>query len=477
MKKNIKLMLGLFAASMLTISACQKEEELLSEGPPAIPPVSVQNTDNGVCGALLYANNAAKSRMETMENRVRDFIKLNPDAVSASARSIITIPVVIHVVYSAAEQNLSTEQLQSQLDVLNEDFSASNADISNVPSAFQSLVGNASLHFDLAARDPSGNATTGITRTPTTVTSFSSNGSVCFTSLGGYDAWPASQYLNIWVCNKSGAAGYSSYPWSGRPAIDGIIVKYTYVGRVGTFTNNWNYQKGRTITHEVGHWLGLIHIWGDATCGDDLVNDTPTQSAANGSCPAFPDMSTCSPNSNGDMFMNYMDYTYDACRTMFSALQVTRMLGYLNTTRASIMTSLGGTPPSSSICNVPGGLTASSVTSATATLNWISTGAASYNVKYKPTLSSTWTTAAASATSLSVSGLSASTAYEFQVQSICASGSSAYSSSSTFATLAPAPTCNVPGGLIASSITSGGATLNWISTGATGYDIRYKLVF
>ncbi|MBK5286629.1 MAG: fibronectin type III domain-containing protein [Bacteroidia bacterium] len=474
--KNGKVFLLILSASVMTITSCQKEKELLFEGPARNPAAMQQNqtTEGDVCGAIQYADAAAKSRMEAMEQTVQTFISQNPDIMSGNSRTVINIPVVFHVVYNLAEQNISTAQLQSQIDVLNEDFSALNTDIANVPSVFQSSIGNANLHFVLALQDPGGNATTGIRRIPTTVTSFSSNGSVCYTSMGGDDAWPASQYLNIWVCNKSGAAGYSSYPWSGSPASDGIIVGYNFVGRVGTFINNWNYQKGRTVTHEVGHWLGLIHIWGDAACGDDLVGNTPTQSAANGSCPVYPHMSSCSPNSDGDMFMNYMDYTYDACRTMFSTEQVTRMLGYLNGTRAGILTSSGGIAPSGGACNIPSGLIASSVTASTTSLIWASTGAVSYSVHYKPTTSAIWITASTPATSLPVSGLSASTTYEFQVQSICSATSSVYSSSTTFTTLTPTPTCNIPAGLFASSVTSGSATLSWASTGALSYNVQYK---
>ena len=476
--RNLQLMLCL-AASMLVISSCQKEEELLSEAPPDVSYGMMKNNpdDDGLCGALPYVHDDATGTVgilqKNLEDKVQEFIAGNPDVASGTSRNMITIPVVFHVVYTTSEQNISDAQIQSQVDVLNEDFNAANADIGNVPSAFQPFIGNANLHFELAARDPAGNTTTGITRTYTTVSSFSSNGSVCFSSQGGHDAWPTSQYLNIWVCNKSGAAGFATYPWSGNSATDGIIVKYTYVGRVGTFTNNWNYQKGRTITHEAGHWLGLIHIWGDAACGNDLVGDTPLQTSANGSCPSFPDISSCSPNSNGDMYMNYMDYTYDACRNMFSALQVTRMLGFLNTTRAGILTSLGAVPPAGA-CNAPGTLSASSVTSNSASLSWVSTGAVSYNVKYKPAASSTWTTLATSSTTLLVSGLSSSTAYEFQVQSVCASGTSAYSSSATFTTSGATSGCSIPAGLYVSNITSNGATLNWNSTGAVSYIVRYR---
>jgi hypothetical protein len=462
--------LALIVCSVLLLSffSCKKESQ-----PEVTPQAETQVAERDVvCEAVMFPDAGAQGRMQEMENMVQERIALM-SSFQNRTDAILEIPVVFHVVYNTMEQNISDAQLLSQIDVLNEDFSAMNADYNNVPAAFQPYRGNAQIRFVMAARDPNGNATNGITRTYTTVTAFGSDGLVCYNSNGGHNAWPSGQYLNIWVCKKSGAAGYSSYPWSGSAATDGIIVGYNYVGRVGTFTNNWNFQKGRTVTHEVGHWLGLIHVWGDAACGDDLVGDTPTQSAASGSCPVFPRMSSCSPNSNGDMFMDFMDYTYDACRNMFTTAQVSRMRGYLTGTRASITTSLGGTAPSTGACNVPTGLVSASITSSSALLSWVSTGAVSYNVRYKPTSSSTWITYSSGGLSLNVASLAASTAYEFQVQSVCSSGSSSFSSSSTFTTLAVS-TCNVPAGLYATSVTSSGATLNWSSTGAVSYNIRYK---
>lgn len=452
---------------VMTIS-CRKENEMVLNGNEA-----ENNLSQGkrVCGAIEFNNALARSRMEEMEQVVQQHIAENAGANLRT--SVVVIPVVFHVVYNLPEQNISDLQLQSQIDVLNEDFNAANADMANVPACFQSLIGNAHLQFVLAQRDPNGDATNGITRTSTALTSFSSDGSVCQNAMGGCDAWSTSQYLNIWVCNKSGAAGYSSYPWSGNPATDGIIAGYNFIGRTGTFTNNWNYQKGRTITHEVGHWLGLVHIWGDAVCGDDLVDDTPSQSAANGSVPVFPHVSPCSPNTNGDLFMNYMDYTYDATRIMFSNAQVIRMNSYLDVTRASIEASLGGVPPEGS-CNAPSGLNITSITANSGMLSWTSTGAMSYGIKYKPTPSASWITATTTASSLGISGLSASTSYEFQVQSICSTGSSVYSPSTIFITSPIITSCDVPTGLIASLITSSGATLSWNANGAISYNIRYK---
>ena len=412
------------------------------------------------------------------------FSSRSADEVYPTNRSstVITIPVVFHVIYNSTDQNISDAQIQSQIDVLNEDFRAKNADRSSVPSAFSSYIGDSNIEFVLAKRDPSGNSSTGITRKYTSVSSFSGT-DMCYSSKGGVDAWPTTDYLNIWVCNKSGAAGSAAYPWGGNSATDGIIVKYTYVGRTGTFTNNWNYKKGRTITHEVGHWLGLGHIWGDATCGSDLVSDTPTHENANGATPTFPHMSSCSPNSNGDMFMNYMDYTYDAVRVMFTVQQAARMNYYLTTTRAGLLTSLGGVSPgttgtTTSTCNVPSGLSAGSITSSSATLSWASTGASSYNIQYKTSAATSWTTITSASSPVSISGLSAATGYNYKVQSVCSGTTSSYSSAASFTTTSSSSTstttCAVPTGLAISSVISNGGTAAWTSSGASYYYVRYK---
>jgi hypothetical protein len=311
----------------------------------------IANAQLSLCDAAstlenqILLNPEIKAKMILMEQKIQNQISQKTRS-SILRTGILTIPVIFHVIYNSTEQNISDAQIQSQIDVLNEDFNAMNSDMSNVPSCFSAYVGNSQIQFTLAKQDPEGNVTNGITRTYTTVSSFSSDGQICYSINGGHDAWPTDQYLNIWVCNKSGAAGSSSYPWSGNTATDGIIVGYNYVGRTGTFTNNWNFQKGRTITHEIGHWLGLGHIWGDAYCGDDLVSDTPIQEKANGGSPAFPHISACDNGPDGDMFMNYMDYTYDVTRIMFSQEQVTRMNYYLENTRANLLTSSGGIAPS-----------------------------------------------------------------------------------------------------------------------------------
>jgi hypothetical protein len=254
-------------------------------------------------------------------------------------KAVITIPVVVHVVYNTSAQNVSDAQIQSQLDVLNKDFRKLNTDLNLVPSTFTSLVADAEINFCLANRDPSGNPTTGILRVQTGQTSFSTNDGVKYASSGGSTAWPANQYLNIWVCNMSGGIlGYAQFP-GGASATDGVVIGYTCFGTMGTAQAPFN--KGRTATHEVGHWLNLRHIWGDATCGSDLVTDTPVHNTSNYGCPSHPRSNSC--GTSAEMFMNYMDYVDDACMQMFSNGQKSRMraLFVSGGARASLATSPG----------------------------------------------------------------------------------------------------------------------------------------
>lgn len=466
---------------MPLIFSCKKEAKLNSPTEQQ----EAQHIHTADCGSTehlqqqLLSDPALKGRMSAIEQDIQTHI-LSKSQLRTAAQSV-TIPVVVHVVYNNAEQNISDAQIQSQIDVLNEDFNRTNADAINTPAAFQPYAAVSNIHFVLAKRDPNGNATNGITRTATANTSFSSNNYVKFDSYGGKNAWSTSQYLNIWVCNL-GIGGYATYPGSSA-SIDGVVVRFDCFGRVGTLLPSYN--KGRTSIHEVMHWLYVGHIWGDGVCADDLVSDTPTQEKSNSSYPVFPHTSACSINSNGDMFMNYMDYTADGARNMMTAGQVARMDATLNGPRASLLTSLGGIAPSGStttitptVCNIPGGLNVTSITISGSTLNWSSTGAANYNLRYKSTTSTTWITASTSSTSFMISGLSASTNYEFQVASVCSgTSSSAFSSSATFVTGATSTTttvCNVPAGLNVTQITKNGASLNWGSTGAGSYNVRYK---
>jgi hypothetical protein len=240
------------------------------------------------------------------------------------ARKLIKIPVVVHVVHGNDRENISDAQVKSQIAVLNKDFRAKNADKSKVPSAWKSLVADANIEFVLAAKDPKGKKTTGVTRTATSMSSFGANDEVKSKKTGGVDPWPTDRYLNIWVCNLGqGLLGYAQFP--GGPAkTDGVVVLYTAFGTKGTVKAPFN--KGRTATHEIGHYLGLRHIWGDRNdcSGNDFVADTPPARQANMGKPKFPRI-TCNNGPNGDMFMNYMDYVDDDTMYMFTEGQVARM--------------------------------------------------------------------------------------------------------------------------------------------------------
>ena len=272
-------------------------------------------------------------KQQQLEEQTNNYINLLP--LMNTNNTIIDIPVVIHVIYNDSIQNITNEQIQSQLDSLNKDFRALNTDISNVPSVFSTLVADVGLEFCLATQDPDGNISTGINRVYTENTNFSSsNNDMKFTSEGGSDVWDSERYLNIWVCNLSGnTLGFAQFP-GGPASTDGIVIDYEYFGSIGTALPP--YDLGRTLTHEVGHWLNLRHIWGDSYCGDDLVDDTPTQQSANGGCQTFPSIS-CNNGPHGDMFMNYMDYSYDNCLHMFTTGQKNRMIAALNNSRSGIL--------------------------------------------------------------------------------------------------------------------------------------------
>ena len=407
------------------------------------------------------------ARMGEIEEHTAEYVRNH----QGSTEAVITIPVVVHVLYNTTTQNITDAQILSQIDVINEDFRLLNADHVNTPAVFAGLKADCEINFVLAKRDPNGNATSGIIRKSTTVTSWSSNDYVKYSSRGGDDAWPAGSYLNIWVCNLGGGLlGYAQFP-GGAAATDGVVIGYQYFGRTGTLSAPFN--KGRTATHEIGHWLNLRHIWGDANCGSDLVDDTPTQQTSNYGCPTHPKI-TCS-NVNGDMFMNYMDYTDDACMFMFSAKQKLRMQAVLAAggSRATLATSLGGTAPTGgTTCAIPSGLTTSNIANTTATLNWNGTGAASYNVQYKLATATAWTTTSTTSTSFALTGLTAGTSYQFQVQSVCTGGtSSAYSATVTFSTLA-ASGCGVD----AYESNNTAATANTVTVSATVAGTRNGLI-
>lgn len=295
-----------------------------------------------ICGSIYsqdYLNSLTrqqKIKLDNFNNKLQEKEKselkeiLQQNSLS-NPDGFIFIPVVVHVVYNTSIQNISDAQICSQINVLNEDFSRQNSDANNTPSVFASLSSDTRIRFYLATVDPDGNPTSGITRTSTNTASFTKNNNIKHTTTGGHDAWPSNKYLNLWVGNLSNdLLGYAQFPesLSSSPDNDGVVIQVTAFGRGVGFNLNSRFNLGRTATHEIGHWMGLIHIWGDdgVSCsGSDLVSDTPNQAGANQLIPTFPKLDNCTTSSPGVMFMNYMDYTDDAGMNIFSNGQKNRM--------------------------------------------------------------------------------------------------------------------------------------------------------
>ena len=275
---------------------------------------------------------------------IQNWIASNPQTDETAA--LVTIPVVVHVVYKNQTENISDAQIFSQMDVLNQDFRLLNPDSLAVNHPFWPVTADAEIEFCLASVDPNGNATTGITRTSTTHSTFQNLNidDIKFTSAGGKDNWDPTRYLNIWVCDLGNQLyGYATFPsdLAVDPDYDGVVINYTAFGTLGTVIAPGD--QGRTATHEIGHWLDLSHIWGDQNCGDDLVADTEPAEDANYGCFTFPynANNNCGAGANGEMYMNYMDYTDDACMAMFTFGQKARMRAALNGDRSAMLSSAG----------------------------------------------------------------------------------------------------------------------------------------
>ncbi len=448
--------------------------------------VGVQAQSGRTCSAMdvleeqLANDPTLHSRMEAIERHTEEFIE---SGAHLHDRVVVTIPVVFHVIHNGdavgSGENISDALIMAQLNQLNLDFRKLNSDASLIPSLFAGVAADAEVQFCLAQRTPAGAATTGINRVyynqsaPTT--SYMDN------TVKPATIWDRTKYLNIWTANLSGGIlGYAQFP-GGSASTDGVVCLHSSIGSVANPNPGGGvYGKGRTATHEVGHWLNLRHIWGDANCGNDQVSDTPVHNTANYGCPSYPHYSTCS-GAPVEMTMNFMDYTDDACMYMYSTGQKTRMQAVLAAggARAGLATSNGCTPPSGTSCGTPAGLSASGVSQTGATLNWGAvSGATSYNVQYRQTGATTWTNTTSTSTSAGVSGLTCNVGYQFQVQAVCGTTTGSYSSIASFTTSACGGTsCGTPGGLSASGVTQTSATLNWAAvSGATSYNVQARQV-
>lgn len=248
-----------------------------------------------------------------------------------------TIPVVVHVVWNTNSENVSDALILSTIAQMNKDYQALNSDYNSVRTQFAASRANAQIDFCLATTDPSGNPTTGIVRFQTTETWFNPDTETDDMKFApkGTAAWNTTQYLNIWICDiSSGAtgglvtAGYAYLPYGGMVGspIDGLVLDYTYGVGIGD----------RTATHEVGHYLGLDHPWGNGNCSpNDGISDTPATDQPTFSC-SNQNLMRCNTLTQ---YENFMDYSN--CTMMFTNGQAAVMSGVINGSRANLLNSNG----------------------------------------------------------------------------------------------------------------------------------------
>jgi hypothetical protein len=314
----MKKTLALLVLGFVLILSCNKpanEDQVINE-PAAI--TQRQCATYQVFQQQLKDDPSLQQRMNAIEEFTRSFQE-NPNISRLLPNGTMEVPVVVNVLYRTSVENISQEQIQSQIDVLNEDFSAQNSDYNNTPSVFQSVrSGNTEIRFVLE----------NVVRKQTSKRSWGTNDAMKKSKQGGIDPTNPTTTLNIWVCNLGQSLlGYAQFP-GGNPQTDGVVILYSAFGSRAIYPDGTyisDYDLGRTATHEIGHYFNLRHIWGDTNCGNDFIDDTPIHTTYNFGCPPFPTNSSCGGTVHPMMTMNYMDYTDDACMFMFTGGQKTRM--------------------------------------------------------------------------------------------------------------------------------------------------------
>ncbi|WP_278354194.1 zinc metalloprotease [Chryseobacterium gleum] len=314
----------LFGAFMLTVMAACNNDSITNQNEnPTDESVTTPGLVQRGCASEEIRQEALKkstelqqrfAALETNTEKFANDLKVGKVLADGS----VEIPVIVNVLYRTTAENVSDARIAEQIAVLNADYSGTNSDVSKIPTEFQSVSsGDTKVKFRLV----------NTVRKSTTKTSWATNDDMKKASKGGIDATNPTNYLNIWVVGKMTSQGqtilgYATFPESAGLWNDGVVIGAPYFGKTGASSP---FNLGRTATHEVGHYLNLRHIWGDANCGNDLVSDTPTQTTANYGKPSYPLYNTCSGVQRSVMFMNYMDYVDDAAMFMFSAGQKTRM--------------------------------------------------------------------------------------------------------------------------------------------------------
>ena len=313
-----------------------------------ISSISAQNW----CGTVAHQESLIENQPEkaaALQERIEQFNRLQKENLANGIKNNdhYIVPVVFHVIHEGGSENISFDQINDQMRILNEDFARLNPDTTNTPAIFAQNAGDTNIEFRLAKIDPDGNCTQGVTRTFSNLTNGARN------NVKELIQWDPTRYMNVWVVksienfSEDGniVLGFAQFPnqLSSDPETDGIVIRHNYCGSIESASSNY----GRTLTHEAGHWLNLRHIWGDADCGDDNIDDTPTGQEPNyNACTGnFPyNVGGCSASSGqtitqsfGEMFMNYMDYSEDYCMNMFSLGQGSRMRSALSQYRNTLI--------------------------------------------------------------------------------------------------------------------------------------------
>ncbi len=379
--------------------------------------------------------------LESRMAQIEAFTQQRSQSMSVSQQrvvgDVITLPVVVHILYTNSTNNISMSQIESQIEVLNDDFRRTNPDRTNK----WSQAADTEIEFRLATIDPNGNATTGVTRKQVTKTNWIASAAydnMKKASQGGVNPWDTSEYLNMWIVpnlvranGQDGILGYAQFPGE-NAATDGLVMVHEYFGTTGTAAAP--FDGGRTTTHEIGHFLNLRHIWGDGPCGqDDFVSDTPESDRSNGGCSTG--HISCGSE---DMVQNYMDYSDDSCMNLFTLGQKNRMRAVLEVGGARRSLALSdkfgnGNTADTQAPSAPTNLATTTVTETSVGLSWTAAtdnvAVTGYDVYRGSELLGDVT-----GTTANVTGLSANTAYTFRVKAKDAAGNTSSFSNTVNAT-------------------------------------------